>query len=345
MRRTMFWVLVVLLIGGMISGDRSIAAGRDTLLRRRRTHPTRSAEPVVTPVTGSSWLNHLGINYRDTSLGRGAGRYGPGPNEPAPERKPLALPLERTVQLTGADLYRLNCQACHRAEGTGTAPDVRSLLPVVQGSSVEAMRQKLRLEGISGASAEARKEAAQTKRDLYARIQHGGQKMPPREHLQESDLDMLYAYLTELAGTPDARPLTTKTVSLERLGENVVKGTCHICHDAVGPSPTEAALLNGAIPSFTTILASKNRGGLHHQGPERRADDNGRHPVPLPRSDAGLLLPQGSRSGGGLCVPEHLPASGHALGRASPELFPTAAEKLPTWAGVRRSVPSEERHA
>jgi mono/diheme cytochrome c family protein len=257
MRRRMFWVLVVLLIGGMFSGNRSSAAGRDPLGRPQANPSNKSAEPVVTPVAGSSWLNHLGINYRDTGLGRGAGRYGPGPTEPVPDRRPLSLPLERSVQLTGADLYRLNCQACHRAEGTGTAPDVRSLLPVVQGSSFEAMRQKLRLEGVTGTNTKARTEAGQTKRDLYARIQHGGQKMPPREHLQESDLDMLYAYLTELAGTPDARPLTTKTVSWERLGENVVKGTCHICHDAVGPSPTEAALLNGAIPSFTTILKSK----------------------------------------------------------------------------------------
>jgi hypothetical protein len=120
------------------------------------------------------------------------------------------------------------------------------------------MRQKLRLDGIAGASSEARKEAIQAKRDLYARIQHGGQMMPPRDHLQESDLDMLYAYLTELAGTPDARPLVAKTVSWERLGEHVVKGTCHICHDAVGPSPAGAAQLNGDIPSFQTLLASRN---------------------------------------------------------------------------------------
>ena len=71
MRRTIFWGLAVLLIGGMISGDRSIAAGRDALLRRQANPSTRSTEPVVTPVTGSSWLNRMGINYRDTSLGRG----------------------------------------------------------------------------------------------------------------------------------------------------------------------------------------------------------------------------------------------------------------------------------
>ncbi len=203
MKRTIIWGLAVLLVGGMTGGGRSVAAGGDALLRRQANQSTKpTTEPVVTPVTGPSWLNRKGIKYRDTSLGRGAGRYGPGANEPAPERKPLALPLERSVQLTGADLYRLNCQACHRAEGTGAPPEVRSVLPVVQGSSFEAMRQKLRLEGKPGASTEARKEASQAKRDLYARIQHGGQKMPPREHLQESDLDMLYAYLTELAGTP-----------------------------------------------------------------------------------------------------------------------------------------------
>jgi mono/diheme cytochrome c family protein len=241
----------------MIAGGGSSAAGSGALLRRQANPSTRSTAPVVTPVTGSSWLNRIGIKYRDTSLGRGSGRYGPGSNDPAPERKPLALPLERSVQVTGADLYRLNCQACHRAEGKGAPPEIRSVLPLVQGSSFEAMRQKLRLDGTAGASAEARRQAVQAKRDLDARIQHGGQKMPPREHLQESDLEMLYAYLTQLAGTPDARPLAAKTLSLERVGENVVKGTCHICHDAVGPSPGLAPL-NSDIPSFKTLLASKN---------------------------------------------------------------------------------------
>jgi len=162
------------------------------------------------------------------------------------------------VELTGADLYRLNCQACHRAEGTGTPPEVRSVLPVVQGSSFQFMQQQLRLEGRSGARADdVHKNANQTKRDLYARIKHGGQKMPPLAHLAEDEIDMLYDYLTELAGTPDARRTVRKTVSWDRLGENVVKGTCHICHDAVGPRPTGAELLNGAIPPLTILLTDK----------------------------------------------------------------------------------------
>ena len=45
---------------------------------RRRKKQTR----IVTPVVGPSWLNHLNIKYTDTSLGRGAGRYGPAPTDP-----------------------------------------------------------------------------------------------------------------------------------------------------------------------------------------------------------------------------------------------------------------------
>jgi hypothetical protein len=38
----------------------------------------------------------------------------------------------------------------------------------------------------------------------------------------------------------------------------VVKGTCHICHDAVGPRLSgEALLLKGTIPSLSTVLEDK----------------------------------------------------------------------------------------
>jgi hypothetical protein len=121
------------------------------------------------------------------------------------------------------------------------------------------MQQQLRLEGRGAAhAATAHKKANQMKRDLYERIKHGGQKMPPLAHLEQFEIDMLYAYLTELAGTPDAQPLVRQTVSFDRLGENVVKGTCHICHDAVWRQPTGAELLNGAIQPFTVLVANKS---------------------------------------------------------------------------------------
>jgi len=251
MRRTT--ILAVLLAGGMTAGSTAADRGASLSPQAKQSTP---AEPVITPVTGSSWLNRKGITFRDTSLGRGSGRYGPAAGETA-ARKPLALPTGRTVEVTGADLYRLNCQACHNAEGTGAPPEVRSVLPAVQGSSVQMMRQTLREEGRSGADPEARKQASKAKADLYTRIQRGGQKMPPRAHLQKSEIDMIYAYLTELAGTPDAKPLIKETVSWERLGENVVKGTCHICHDAVAPKPGQI-VLNDRIPPFATVLATKS---------------------------------------------------------------------------------------
>jgi mono/diheme cytochrome c family protein len=82
--------------------------------------------------------------------------------------------------------------------------------------------------------------------------------MPAFAHLQKADIDAIYAYLTHLAGTPDAPPQLRKTASWDRLGELVVKGTCHICHDAVGPRPSgEGLYIKGTIPPFTTLLEDK----------------------------------------------------------------------------------------
>jgi mono/diheme cytochrome c family protein len=203
----------------------------------------RAGQPAgvsaVTPVSGPSWLHTLGVDYRDTSLGRGAGRYGPGPNDLATERKPLNVTLKPTTPVTGADLYRMNCQACHRAEGTGAPPEIKSMLPVVQGSTLQEMRGKI------------------TRADLYARIEKGGTKMPARNHLARADVDVLYGYLTSLAGASAAKN-TRIDMSAERLGENVVKGTCHICHDASGPRPSGAQLLAGAIPPLSVVMEDKS---------------------------------------------------------------------------------------
>jgi mono/diheme cytochrome c family protein len=198
----------------------------------------QAPDAVVTPVAGQSWLHKLGVYYRDTSLGRGAGRYGPNPSDLATDRKPVTITLAARVPVTGADLYRMNCQACHRAEGTGAPPEIKSVLPVVQGSTLQEMRGKL------------------TRKDLYTRIEKGGQKMPPRAHLTRADIDVLYGYLTKLAGGT-AAPTATQPMSADRVGENVVKGTCHICHDAAGARPSDKKLLEGAIPSLASLIADK----------------------------------------------------------------------------------------
>jgi mono/diheme cytochrome c family protein len=218
--------------------------------------PKPARDPVVTPVAGPSWLTRLGLRYGETTLGRSAATYGPPPGQRAEGAAAAPLAIGRSVVLSGADLYRLNCQSCHRAAGTGSPPEIKSVLSAVQGSSLELVRQQLRQQGKADAKA-ARAQSARARTDLHNRIQRGGQRMPALAHLQEEDFVVLYAYLTQLAGAPDASPQSSRTVSWSRLGEFVIKGTCHICHDAVGPRPTGQALLQGTIPPFTTLLEDK----------------------------------------------------------------------------------------
>jgi mono/diheme cytochrome c family protein len=63
----------------------------------------------------------------------------------------------------------------------------------------------------------------------------------------------LYTYLETLAGSSGTKG-ATETFGIDRLGEHVVKGTCHICHDATGPRPSAQAMLDGAIPSLESIM-------------------------------------------------------------------------------------------
>jgi mono/diheme cytochrome c family protein len=246
----------VAFIAGSIVGAALTIVGAGSSNEQSAAAKTKTPEPVVTPVAGPSWLNRLGLRYGETSLGRTAATYGPPPTErPSP---PGAVPLAvgRPVELSGADLYRLNCQSCHRAEGTGSPPEIKSVLGLVQGSSLELVRQRLKEAGTSPGSA-ARAQATKARTDLYQRIQKGGQRMPALAHLQEADINAIYAYLTLLAGAPDAPPQSRRPTGWSRLGEHVVKGTCHICHDAVGPRPSGQALMQGTIPPFTTLLEDK----------------------------------------------------------------------------------------
>jgi mono/diheme cytochrome c family protein len=226
--------------------------------------PNVGEDPSVTPVAGSSWLTHLGISLRQTNLGQGAERYGPAPGQDRPARDE-SLSVPGTVQINGADLYRLNCQACHRAEGTGAPPEIHSLLAAVQGSSLALVRARLQQRTGQSAEPAARAQASRARADVLARMHKGGLRMPPRDYLQEEDMRMLFAYLTHLAAAPDEEHQSTRVVSWARRGELVVKGTCHICHDAVGPRPSESALLRGAVPSLESVLKTKSVSDFVHK--------------------------------------------------------------------------------
>ena len=244
---TFRWLFAVLSLGALL--------GWGAAADQRQPWPNRAEDPTVTPVTGPSWLTHLGATLDKTSLGQSSGVYGPGDNTPAPPPEGLGVP--RSITIGGADLYRFNCQACHRAEGTGKPPEIRSVLGAVQGSSLELVRRRLREEHQRSVEKTARAEASQARAAILTRIHQGGQRMPPRDYLRDEDVQALFAYLTELAGTPNSEPQSTETVTWARLGEQVAKGTCHICHDAVGPRPTAAALSRGAIPSLQSLLSTK----------------------------------------------------------------------------------------
>ena len=87
-----------------------------------------TAQKVVTPVTGESWLSHLHRALEQSSMGH-TGRLGPATivlGRLAAENASLQrLELDggnQAVSLQGADLYRLNCRACHGEFGLGAPP-------------------------------------------------------------------------------------------------------------------------------------------------------------------------------------------------------------------------------
>src|SRR4051794_12030527 len=168
---------------------------------QRQPWPNADADPSVTPVAGPSWLTHLGTAGVGSRLGRGAAVYGPG-GDTKIDALQQSLGVPRTFTMTGADLYRLNCQACHLAQGTGSPPEIRSVLGPVQGASLEAVRKRLRDEHQASVNKTAPVEAGKARAAIFARIHQGGRMMPPRDYMRDEDAQALYAYLPHLAGIP-----------------------------------------------------------------------------------------------------------------------------------------------
>ena len=208
----------------------------------------------VTPVTGPSWLKRLNVRLADTTLGRAGAHYGPPPGKPAPAAE-KTLRMSEPVTLTGGDLYRLNCQACHQAEGIGAPPEIKSVLAAVQGNTLEAIRQDMRGEGAAIEST-VRQKAAAAEADLIKRIRTGGTRMPALAHLERRDIDAIIAYIKELSHV-EGGPQRAIQTTWNRVGEHLVKGTCHICHDAAGDRPSPRLMLEGAIPPLSTFVRDK----------------------------------------------------------------------------------------
>jgi mono/diheme cytochrome c family protein len=55
------------------------------------------------------------------------------------------------------------------------------------------------------------------------------------------------------------------TQTAARVGEHVMKGTCHICHDATGPGGGHMSMMTGIIPSLFSIPRQESLGTVLHQ--------------------------------------------------------------------------------
>ena len=220
---------------------------------------------VVTPVEGASWLEQRHRTFGLTSMGKSSGVYGPAASMPGDEQPPhpaLQLSSKFTGQTSrryGADLYRLKCQACHGASGAGAPPEINSVIDPVRATSAKMYMDRMKKVGMDVSSKDASALAKQATSTLLARLHKGGTDMPsPNPDLTDAEVRSLFAYLRQLAGIPGAERQQVPVVEPPlRVGEHIVKSTCHICHGSVGHNPNPRELLEGQIPplnSFTSRL-------------------------------------------------------------------------------------------
>ncbi len=236
-------------------------------VRRRDPQPSRGALPPpraitfrVTPVSGPSWLDHLKISFDRTSMGR-MGQNTPPPTvryEPKWNQLAGSEDLNERFVLSGSDLYRLDCESCHQPDGRGSPPEIHSLIEPVQATSAAFMEQRMKAIGRPITATMARDMAAAGEAAIRTRLLKGGEKMPAFEHLQGAEVDALLAFLRELAGVPGA---AGEQIRIEepytRVGEHLVKGTCHVCHAATGPGTNPESLLRNVLPSLVSFPREK----------------------------------------------------------------------------------------
>ena len=218
---------------------------------------------VVTAVAGESWLEHLHRSFDETSMGKSSGVYGPAP--PMPSEWPLPRPAltlsnkftEQGTTLYGSDLYRLKCQGCHGASGTGAPPEINSVIDPMRATSARMYIERMKKVGMDVTSKDAMLLAKQANGMLLDRLHKGGTDMPsPDPSLTNGEVRSLVAYLRQLAGIPGAEEQQVPIVEAPlRVGEHIVKSTCHICHASVGHNPSTQGLLEGQIPPLDTLTS------------------------------------------------------------------------------------------
>jgi mono/diheme cytochrome c family protein len=288
-RMHMVW-LIGFLVSGTFVGAQQAKPAAPAVPPQARTNTGTNA---VTPVEGPSTLNRLGLTIEQTSIGSASWVKG---NVPATGA--VAAPSTRARTLTGADIFRVSCQPCHTADGSGALPEVHSIVYPVQSASVTWLTDNARATGRTVEAAQIRRQAVEAEAALRKRLRTGGHNMPSFAHLSNDEINVLRPYLNQLAGVRGVSSRQRQIVEPSaRVGELIVKGTCHICHDATNTTNAPATARNGVIPSLATIAAQKTQAQitqklregtlvpLHAGGPPER---QGRMPVLGYLSDADI---------------------------------------------------------
>jgi mono/diheme cytochrome c family protein len=212
-------------------------------------------EVAVTGVAGRSWLNQLNRDFAETSMGK-TGHLGPAAEDSSRWQMGLSTSATDAVSLRGADLYRLNCQSCHGETGQGAPPEINSVINPVRATSLAMVVERMKATGMNMSHADAAKMAEQSKDALLQRLHNGGQDMPAFPHLDDGEVRALIAYLKQLSGLPGAeREQASVKESPIRVGEHIVKSTCHICHAAYGANPSPQQIAEGAIPPLSALTS------------------------------------------------------------------------------------------
>ena len=213
----------------------------------------------VTAVQGESWLRHLHRPFSETSMGK-TWDLGPPPPGPGDPPSPWRMELKsgypaQLLTLHGSDLYRLNCRGCHGELGHGAPPEINAVTGPVQATSIAATMERMRKAGQEMSWSDVSAVAKESKSLLLQRLHMGGLHMPPPT-LNETEIRSLVAYLEQLSDVPGAekRQIVVKESSY-RVGEHIVKSTCHVCHSATGPNPDPDQIYEGAIPPLSALPA------------------------------------------------------------------------------------------
>ncbi len=200
-------------------------------------------------------------------MGRSSWRLGPRPGTADSGSASPAItvdaPGNHLSSLSGSDLYRLNCQGCHGADGRGAPPEINSVINPVRATSAALVLERMKSAGMDMSAADARNMAREANAALLQRLHSGGQNMPAFGYLTDAEIHSLIGYLKELADMPGAakQEIAVRETSV-RTGELIVKSTCHICHDATGLNPGSEDLLQGAIPPLSTFTTRTTEAGL-----------------------------------------------------------------------------------